>query len=34
MQVMAGMVADVNAKGLDNWNALHFAANSGHEHII
>ena len=25
--------ADVNAKGEENWNALHFAANEGHEHI-
>lgn len=33
-QVMAGMVADVNAKGLDNWHALHFAANGGHEDIV
>jgi ankyrin repeat protein len=30
---MAGMAAEINAKGLDNWNALHFAVNSGHEHI-
>jgi len=31
---MMGMVADVAAKGLDNWTALHFAANGGHYHII
>ena len=24
------MVADTNAKGLDQWTAMHFAANSGH----
>ena len=23
----------MNAKGEENWNALHFAANEGHEHI-
>lgn len=28
------MVADVNAKGLDNWHALHFAVNGGHEDIV
>ena len=31
---MLGMVADVSAKGLDNWTALHFAANGGHLDII
>ena len=31
---MAGMVADVNAKGLDDWNALHFAANYGHIDVV
>lgn len=34
VQIMAGMVADINSKGLDNWNALHFAANGGHEEIV
>ena len=27
------MVADINAKGLDQWTALHFCANSGHVEI-
>ena len=31
---MLGMVADISAKGLDNWTALHFAANGGHLNII
>ena len=25
--------ADLNSKGPENWGALHFAANEGHEHI-
>ena len=25
--------AEINAKGPENWGALHFAANEGHEHI-
>lgn len=33
-EIMLGMVADVSAKGLDNWTALHFAANGGHVNII
>jgi hypothetical protein len=28
--VMNDMVADVNAKGLDQWTALHFATDNGH----
>lgn len=31
---MLGMVADINARGLDNWSALHFAAHGGHKEII
>ena len=27
-------VADVNAKGADNWTALHYAANEGHGDIL
>lgn len=30
---MKDMVADINAKGLDQWTALHFSANSGHVEI-
>lgn len=30
---MKDMVADINAKGLDQWTALHFCANSGHVEI-
>ena len=25
--------ADLNTKGPENWGALHFAANEGHEHV-
>lgn len=31
---MAGFVADANARGLDNWTALHFAANNGHSNVV
>ena len=32
--VMKDMVADVTAKGLDQWTALHFAADQGHLDIL
>lgn len=28
------LIADVNCRGLDNWTALHFAANEGHVSIV
>jgi ankyrin repeat protein len=28
------LVADINTKGLDNWTALHFAANEGYLEIV
>jgi len=31
---MKDMVADLNAKGLDQWSALHFACDSGHLQIV
>jgi ankyrin repeat protein len=31
---MQDMVADINAKGLDQWTALHFAADQGHLAVI
>lgn len=31
---MLGQQADVNAKGLDQWTALHLAAKSGHVEIL
>ena len=27
-------VADVNTKGADDWNALHFASNEGHGDVV
>ena len=30
VQVMQGMIADINTLGRDNWNAIHFAASNGH----
>mmetsp|Transcript_19332 Transcript_19332/g.32918 ORF Transcript_19332/g.32918 Transcript_19332/m.32918 type:complete len:147 (-) Transcript_19332:93-533(-) len=32
--VMKDKVCDLNAKGLDQWGALHFASKSGHFHIV
>lgn len=31
---MQDLIADLNVKGLDNWVALHFAANEGQEEIV
>jgi ankyrin repeat protein len=31
---MKDMVADLNAKGLDQWSSLHFACDSGHLKIV
>jgi ankyrin repeat protein len=31
---MQDMVADINAKGMDKWSALHYAADQGHLLII
>lgn len=31
---MKDMVADVNAKAIDQWTALHFAAENGHYNIV
>ena len=31
---MQGQQADVNAKGLDQWTALHLAAKSGHVEVV
>ncbi len=31
---MHSFAADVNAKGLDQWTALHFAANEGHYEVV
>ena len=31
---MKDMVADLNAKGLDQWSALHFACESGHLNVV
>ena len=31
---MHSFAADVNAKGLDQWTALHFAANEGHYDVV
>ena len=31
---MKDMVADLNAKGLDQWSSLHFASDSGHLKIV
>lgn len=31
---MLDLVADINIKGLDNWTALHFAANEGRIEIV
>jgi len=31
---MMGMVADINARGLYNWTALHFASNRGHVVVV
>lgn len=28
------LIADINAKGLDNWTALHFAVNEGRTEIV
>ena len=28
------MIADINHKGLDQWTALHFAANEGHFEVV
>ena len=33
-EIMKDMVADINAKGLDQWTALHFAADQGHLEIV
>jgi ankyrin repeat protein len=31
---LGDLVADVNARGLDQWTALHFAANEGKADIV
>ena len=31
---MLDLVADINVKGLDQWTALHFAANEGREDVV
>jgi ankyrin repeat protein len=31
---MKDMVAEINTKGLDNWTALHYAANQGNTQIL
>lgn len=28
------LIADINVKGLDNWSALHFAANEGRINVV
>jgi ankyrin repeat protein len=33
-EMMQDMVADINAVGIDQWTALHFAADQGHLLII
>lgn len=32
--VLQEMVANVNHRGLDQWTALHFAANEGHFNVV
>jgi ankyrin repeat protein len=32
--VLADLIADINIRGLDNWTALHFAANEGRVNVI
>ena len=31
---MQDLVADINAKGLDQWTALHFSSDQGHLQIV
>jgi ankyrin repeat protein len=32
--LLQDLVADINARGLDSWTALHFAANEGKLEIV
>lgn len=32
--ILQDLIADLNHRGLDNWTALHFAANEGHSEVV